>query len=282
MEYNQVSLITETEKMITEQIMQLEAENSNLSEKVQLRESQIKQTSADLQDAYNRLIRQSQEECNFRLNEILDGPKKEFFKKSQIQIQSKFDHLRKNIDDEIKKVKKVDICVEASEKYISLFENLISSLSNNISTNLSKINELSINSINESIQKLQKENNDDTIDQYYQKKCLKLKKLEDKNSKLLDECNQLMNSRNELKDRISQLSADIISMSQKISISIQSKELTQLEMQNFDIISLEPACQKRKMPIGNLLVLAPIHSLTRQMKGIQSGTRFFPKKNNFY
>lgn len=282
MKENQISLIAETEKLICEQIMHLETENSVLTEKVLLRESQIKQTSTDLQDAYNRLIKQSQEECNFYLNEILDGPKKEFLQKSQAQLQSKFDHLRSIINDGTKKIKKVEICVEASEKYIAHFEELINSLSTNINANISDINQISIKFANESVQKLKKENNDEARDQYYQKKCLKLKNLENKNSELSDECNQLMSAKKEIKENISLLSDGLISLSQKISNSIQSKELIQLEKHDFDIVSIEPACQKRKMPAGNLLVLAPIHSLTRQMKGSQNGSLFFPKKNIFF
>lgn len=281
MEEDHLSLIYQTEQLINEQIELLETENSNLSEKVLLRETQINQTSSDLQDAYNRLIKQSQEECDLFLNEILNNPKKDFLKKSQTQLLDKYNHLQKNIDDETKKIKKAEMCLEVSEKYKLLFDKLISGLSNSISTNLSKINELSISSMNESIRKLNEECKCVNDDQYYQKKCTKLKNLENKNSRLSLECNQLIRIRNETKDRISQIANNLINISQKISISIQSKELMQLEKQNFDVMSIEPACQKRKMPVGNLLVLAPIHSLTRQMKGAQGTSRFFTKKNIF-
>lgn len=281
MKENQEALIDQTEKIIHDQIKQLEAENSNAAEKVFLRESQIKQTSSDLQDAYNRLIRQSQEECDTQLMKILNEPKKDFIRKSQIDIKKKFDKFRKEINDESNKIKIAEASVEVSEKYISQFDNLIKSLENKIKTNFSTIEEFCSNKMQESVRKLQNDNSDQTQTQYYQKQCLKIKKLEAKNSILSSECDKLATAKKETTCRISRLSNDIIALSQKISISFQSKEYIQLENQTFDIIDVEPAYQKRKMPTGNLLVLAPIHSLTRQMKGAQGASRFFLKKSMF-
>lgn len=265
---------------LEKEIETLDSETRALSEKVKMRECQINQTSADLQDSYNKLIKQSHKECEISLKDILNSQLEQYFEHSKETIENHLEQMHQQITNETSKYQHAQSLANQLAKYEQQIKETSNHLSNQLKLKMANLSELHLQYTRNTIKKLHTETNSQVFERSCEKQISKLTKLKEEIAQLDSNCNLLVTKRNQTYTRIQKLADSTSTMLNLLQISIFNRPILSFSHENHEIINVPPVYQaKKKVPERNVLVLAPIHSLTRKMHSTKGAPNFFSTKS---
>ena len=280
----------QAEQWMMKKIESFQSQNAEMEEKIKIQELQISQTASDLQDAIIKYSKCSKETCNYHLKEILNKQKDIIIKNHQEKINENIANIKSKFE-EVKLMEQNIIQKESNfGHYLSSFDKLIQENMYFISNYLEKIKEIKTNSMQNRINSIIKiESNDPskTFPEILRKLREKEIKKEKRINKLQEEVSILFEKKKIVDEKIKMLSQIIVEIEQKCSIAVKNEPLKYFQIENFVIDTVAPAYVssinphqnfRGSMPVGNLLILAPINSLTRQMQGASGISKFFFNK----
>ncbi|OHS97741.1 hypothetical protein TRFO_35990 [Tritrichomonas foetus] len=277
----QQEMLKSSDKLIHEQINELQTEIAELESKIRIIELQITQTNTDLEDVYNRYLKLSMQECENSLNELIFGPQQSLYHQSYEEIKTQMERINNNMKRNKNIINKTTENAKKTERYISRLDQIVIAMNEQNNSTLELIATYRTTSFQNSIQRISSSKEVNIFSKFSKKLENEISKKQKKVSELRTETDRLNLAKEKTLKNLNHLSTAINSLSECISIASKSKPLLKLETVHNQIADIEPASQrKHKMPVGNVLVLAPINALTRQMRGTRGVAHFFGPGNS--
>jgi chromosome segregation ATPase len=251
-------------KWISKTISDLRTEIASLSRVLSDRESLIGQQNFDLLETYKRYTTLSDNQCERELTKILDSTEAGILadRLSTATIhRSKVDVKAQSVSSKIDAIEKLAVL---TERYNVKLSAVRSEVDTRLDRDLQEIKRTHLQQIKKDTQRLIDSQVLDLKERNVADLVTQTGQLQSENAEREAAVEKLKGEWTALNDRIAELMRAIQLLESHITVASQQRPLPALEFQSFDIANHLPVGRRNPGAFGNLLVLAPIHSLGRR------------------
>jgi predicted nucleic acid-binding Zn-ribbon protein len=266
------------QEWIKHNISAVQVEIDDLIREIRDRESIIGQQNVDLQDTYRRYMTLTSNQCTKELNRILNQAEDDAITQKIDQIHTEVDAFARNLDLLSHRLTEVEKRAAYVEVALEKASNVVSDIDHQNSAAILKIRTRRLNLS----QLARKANINHTIADQRIAALETLSadnaRIEAENDKRSETLAFLHSERYGLQSRVMAMTVAAQSLQEHILGSITQKPLPIFQFEKFLVADVPPIVRRASSRFGNLVVLAPIHSLSRRIQLSSDRSKFFSSR----